>query len=85
MLNDESSCNENIGSATTTELDTEYDIVDEMREALNIMIKAYKEQKPGDITKSVSYLRFLLNELDDALSGEYNTLRRRRFIVKKSD
>ena len=55
-----------------------------MREALNNITKAFKEQNPKDITKGVSYLRFLLNELDDALSEEYKALRRRRFIVKKA-
>jgi hypothetical protein len=36
------------------------------------------------IAEKFSYLKFLIHELDDTLSGEFEALRHKRFITKKS-
>ena len=68
----------------TTEMDREFDIIDELKEILDETNKAIEESKIDDLPDKISYLKFLVNELDNALSGEYAGLRVRRFIVKKA-
>ena len=36
------------------------------------------------VKDSYPYLRFLVNELEEGLSGEFENLRYRRFVTKKS-
>ena len=52
---------------TTTEVDTEYDVVDELKDSLNDIYKAIQEEKLGGIFDKISYSRFLAKEIDDAL------------------
>jgi hypothetical protein len=69
---------------TSTVIDTEFDIVDELKATVNDLEKELKESGNKKITEKISYLEFLVNELDDTLSGEFEGLRRKRFITKKT-
>jgi hypothetical protein len=73
---------EEFSSSTVT--DTEFDIVDELKATVTDLEKELKSSGNKKITEKFSYLKFLINELDDTLSGEFETLRRKRFITKKS-
>jgi hypothetical protein len=68
---------------TSTIIDTEFDVIDELNSALVEIEKALKDREP--LLEQIAYMRFLIKELDDGLSGQYEALRRRRFITKKSD
>ncbi len=68
----------------STEMDTEYDIIDELTDTLEEIEKSYKSSKQKIIMDRISYMKFLLKELDRSLSGEYKELRRKRFIIKKT-
>jgi len=66
----------------STVTDTEFDIIEEMANTLDDMDSALKRAETDAVTEKVAYLRFLLKDLGDVLSGEYADLRRRRFITK---
>jgi hypothetical protein len=66
----------------STFTDTEFDIIEEMGTTLDDIDGALKRAETEAVTEKVAYLRFLLKDLGDALSGEYEGLRRRRFITK---
>ena len=68
----------------STETDTEFDIVNEMKGTLESIEKAFHQGQKEDFSEKLSYLKFLVRELDDSLSGQYEELRRRRFITKRS-
>lgn len=68
----------------STETDTEFDIVNELRGALEGIEKAFHRGQQDDFSEKISYLKFLVGELDDSLSGQYEDLRHRRFITKRS-
>ena len=69
----------------TTEIDNEFDIVDEMTITLEEMEKTLQgSENESMLEGNLSYMKFLLKELDNTLSGEYEELRRKRFIVKKT-
>jgi len=68
----------------STEMDTEYDIIDEMTDTLEEIEKTYKSSEQKKVLDKISYMKFLLKELGYSLSGEYEALRRRRFIIKKT-
>jgi hypothetical protein len=68
----------------STETDTEFDIVQELKNAVRDIEKALLRPEKGDVSGTISYLKFLLGELDDSLSGPYEDLRHRRFITKKT-
>lgn len=67
---------------SSTVIDTEFDIVEELAGTLDEIEKASGSNK--ELLEKAAYMRFLIKELDDSLSGEYAALRRRRFITKKS-
>lgn len=68
---------------SSTVVDTEFDIIEELTETLDEIEKALGDQE--DLLEKTAYLRFLIEELDDGLSGQYEALRRRRFITKKTE
>jgi hypothetical protein len=68
----------------STETDTEFDIISELKVALEDIEKAFQQGQKDDFSEKISYLKFLVRELDDSLSGQYEDLRRRRFITKRS-
>jgi len=70
--------------SSSTVSDTEFDIVDELKATADDLEKELKTSANKKITERVSYLRFLINELDDTLSGKFEALRRKRFITKKT-
>ena len=73
---------ENFSASTIT--DTEFDLVDELKTAVSDIEKELKPAATKRALERFAYLKFLLNELDDTLSGELETLRHKRFITKKS-
>jgi len=73
---------EEFSSSTVT--DTEFDIVEELKTTVTDLEKEVKASGSKKIAEKLSYLKFLINELDDTLSGEFQTLRRKRFITKKT-
>ena len=73
---------EEFSSSTVT--DTEFDIVDELKATVTDLEKELKPSGNKKATEKFSYLKFLINELDDTLSGEFEALRRKRFITKKT-
>ncbi|MBP1738657.1 MAG: hypothetical protein H6Q48_950 [Deltaproteobacteria bacterium] len=70
--------------SSSTVMDTEFDIVDELKRTVADLEKEQKPSGNKEITEKFSYLKFLINELDDTFSGEFEALRRKRFITKKS-
>ncbi|MBW2183401.1 MAG: hypothetical protein JRF49_05995 [Deltaproteobacteria bacterium] len=81
---DEKDLSENAVISSTDELNTEYDVVNELKGSLNDIYKALQESKLDGLLDKVSYSRFLTNQIDDVLSGKREHLRRRKFMVKKS-
>jgi hypothetical protein len=73
---------EEFSSSTVT--DTEFDIVEELKTTVTDLEKEVKSSGNKKISEKFSYLKFLIKELDDTLSGEFETLRRKRFITKKT-
>ena len=67
----------------STEMDTEYDIINEMTDTLKEIEETYRSGQ-NDLLDKISYMKFLLGELGYLLSGEYEKLRRVRFIIKKT-
>jgi hypothetical protein len=70
--------------SSTTVTDTEFDIVDELKATVTDLEKQLKASGGDIIAEKISYLWFLIKELDDTLSGEFETMRRKRFITKRS-
>ena len=68
---------------SSTVVDTEFDVIDELKAAFGDIEKALLGDK--ELIEKMDYIKFLIKELDDGLSGEYEGLRRRRFITKKSE
>jgi hypothetical protein len=68
---------------SSTVVDTEFDIIEELTGTLDEIEEALGDQE--DLLEKTAYLRFLIEELDDGLSGQYEALRRRRFITKKTE
>ena len=73
---------EEFSSSTVT--DTEFDIVEELKTTATDLEKEMNSSGNKKISEKFSYLKFLINELDDSLSGEFKTLRRKRFITKRT-
>jgi len=68
----------------STVLDTEFDIVDEIMDTVKEIEGSLGSSEKEIVQEKIEYLKFLVNDLGDALSGEYENLRRRRFITKKT-
>jgi hypothetical protein len=71
-------------SSSSTVTDTEFDIVEEMTATAADLEKEINPRASTKTSEKLSYLKFLINELDDTLSGEFEALRRKRFITKKT-
>jgi hypothetical protein len=65
------------------ELSRKFDIVLEMEKALDEMGKAFDLDDIDDVSELVSYIRFLVKDLDDIFSGEYENLRYREFVFRR--
>jgi hypothetical protein len=70
--------------SSSTVTDTEFDIVEELKATAADLEKEVKPSANKKTNEKLSYLKFLINELDDTLSGEFEALRRKRFITKKT-
>jgi hypothetical protein len=70
--------------SSSTVIDTEFDIIDELKSTVSDLEKELKAPRSKKITEKLSYLKFLISELDDTLSGKFEALRRKRFITKKT-
>jgi hypothetical protein len=73
---------EEFSSSTVT--DTEFDIVEELKTTATDLEKEMNSSGNKKISEKFSYLKFLINELDDTLSGEFKAIRRKRFITKRT-
>ncbi len=71
--------------SSSTEVDVEFDVIKELNKTLDEMGKSIDELDIHGVKESYPYLRFLVNELEESLSGEFENLRYRRFITKKSE
>ena len=67
----------------STELSRKMDIIMEFEKTLDEIDKAFEFDEIDDVPDLVSFLRFLVKELDDVLAGEYEHLRYREFILKR--
>jgi len=70
--------------SSSTVTDTEFDIVEELKATAADLEKEVGPRANKKTSEKLSYLKFLINELDDTLSGEFEALRRKRFITKKT-
>ncbi len=67
------------------ELAREFDVIEEMEKTLEDIDKAFDISETDDVPEMVSYLKFLVKDLDRALSGEYEGLRQRRFVIRREE
>jgi hypothetical protein len=70
--------------SSSTVTDTEFDIVEELKATATDLEKELKPSCNQKTSEKFSYLKFLISELEDTLSGEFEALRRKRFITKKT-
>lgn len=68
----------------STEMDREFDIIEEVKSTLDEVDKALEKSETEALQEKVAYLRFLVDDLDDILSGEFEGLRLKRHIVKRT-
>ena len=66
------------------ELSREFDIVAEIEKALDDIEKAFELLETDDVPEKISYLKFLIRDLDDLFSGTNEPLRYRRFTLTRS-
>jgi hypothetical protein len=72
-----------INHKETTKLETDIDVIDEFRATSNEIEEAVMDLGLEVIPEKISYLRFLLNDMDEALTGELAWVRHRRPFLKK--
>ena len=73
---------EKAATITTTEVDTEFDMIDELERTINELEVSLEEAGIESWEGTLSYMRFLINKLADNLSDDYTRLRRQRFKAK---
>jgi hypothetical protein len=71
--------------SSSTEVDVEFDVIKELNKTLDEIGKSIDKLDIHGVKDTYPYLRFLVKELDESLSGEFENLRYRRFITKKSE
>lgn len=67
----------------SVELSREFDIVAEIERSLDEIEKAFELMETDDVPDKISYLKFLIRDLDDLLSGENEPLRFRKFTLRR--
>jgi len=70
------------GSSTVS--DVEYDIIKELQTLTDSIEKSLDETDMDGVRDKLPYLRHLINDLEEVLSGDFKNLRYRRFITKKT-
>ncbi len=71
--------------SSSTEVDVEFDVIKELNKTLDEIGKSIDKLDIHGVKDAYPYLRFLVKELEESLSGEFENLRYRRFITKKSE
>lgn len=74
----------NTGILDSTEMDTEFDLIDEVVETIEDIERTLTRPARDNVSNDISYLKFLIEELNNTLTGEFEALRKKRFIVKKT-
>ncbi len=69
---------------SSKEMQRDFDIVEELEKTLDEIDKAFELEETDNVQDKISYLRFLIRDLDDLLSGDYEKLRNRRFVIKRA-
>jgi tetrahydromethanopterin S-methyltransferase subunit B len=70
--------------SSSTVSDVEYDIIKELDTIVESMEKSLDESDTDGVRDKLPYLRHLINDLEEALSGDFENLRYRRFITKET-
>ena len=70
--------------SSSTVSDVEYDIIKELDTIVDSMEKSLDESDTNGVRDKLPYIRHLINDLEEALSGDFENLRYRRFITKKT-
>ncbi|MBN1847705.1 MAG: hypothetical protein JW932_03890 [Deltaproteobacteria bacterium] len=65
------------------ELPRRFDIVMELEKTLDEIEKAFELDEINDVPDMVSFLKFLVKELDDIFTDEYENLRFREFVLRR--
>jgi hypothetical protein len=73
-----------IDLTSSREMSREFDIVEEFESTLDDIEKALELYETDSVPDRVAYLRFLVQDLDDLLSGENERLRFRNFVITRS-
>ena len=73
-----------IDLSESTVLDNEVDIIVELKRTADVIDDELGKLEAPIVEEKVSYLRFLIKELEDALSDDYEFLRYMRFITKET-
>ncbi len=84
MITMEREAQKEMDLSESTELDNEVDIIVELKRTVDVIDDELGRSEAPSAKEKVTYLRFLITELEDALSGEYERLRHMRFITKKT-
>ena len=65
------------------ELSRKFDIVLEIENALDDIDNSFELNDIDNVPELVSYIRFLVKDLDLIFSGDYENLRYRDFVIKR--
>ena len=70
--------------SSSTVSDVEYDIIKELQNLTAGLEKSLDESDMDGVRDKLPYLRHLIDDLEEVLSGDFENLRYRRFITKKT-
>jgi hypothetical protein len=70
--------------SSSTVADVEYDIIKELHATVDNMQKSLDESDTDGVRDKLPYLKHLINDLEETLSGDFENLRYKRFITKKT-
>jgi hypothetical protein len=70
--------------SSSTVSDVEYDIIKELQTLTDSLEKSLDESDMDGVRDKLPYLRHLIDDLEEVFSGDFENLRYRRFITKKT-
>ena len=70
--------------SSSTVADVEYDIIKELQTLTDGIEKSLDESDTNGVRDKLPYLRHLIDDLEEVFSGDFENLRYRRFITKKT-
>ena len=70
--------------SASTVSDVEYDIIKELQTLTDGIEKSLDESDTDGVRDKLPYLRHLIDDLEEVFSGDFENLRYRRFITKKT-